>query len=514
VYPSLKLRRFSAWAALVAGFALIIAVCYLALNWPFTQAQVAKALQDRFARQVEIRGFHPTYFPPGCVVDGVSFLHRKRKDLPPLITVQSLRIRGSYAGLLRIHKSVPEIQLIGLQVNVPPKTRDGKGGAQTLMPLTNSTSGKQLGIDELAAENAVLEFLPGATGKQPFKLQIHRLRLERVGEDGSIPFHAALQNTEPPGEIVSDGKIGPWNEEDPGGTPVSGSYTYENVNLGVFEGIAGTLSSRGTFSGELARIDTEGQTDVPNLRFSSGGGHSVHLVSKYKAEVDASNGNTLLKDIQSTFRRTNVVVTGSVSGHPGHGKSPILQVHIPSGRVEDLLYLIDNDPTPSMTGAIGLHGKVELPPGPAGFLTRLRIDGNIGVVGGRFANPLVQTPVNRLSKSAQGETRKEEEVDPSTALSNLKGNITVRNGIATLSNVSFAASGTLAEIEGTYNLLNKAIDLRGILHTTGKLSDTTSGFKAFVLRGLSPFLKKKSVTVVHFTIKGTTADPVFALDLL
>jgi hypothetical protein len=57
-------------------------------------------------------------------------------------------------------------------------------------------------------------------------------------------------------------KIGPWDDGDPGSTPVSGSYTYARVNLGVFDGIAGTLSSWGTFSGELARIDTEGQTET------------------------------------------------------------------------------------------------------------------------------------------------------------------------------------------------------------------------------------------------------------
>jgi hypothetical protein len=86
--------------------------------------------------------------------------------------------------------------------------------------------------------------------------------------------------------------------------------------------------------------------------------------------------------------------------------------------------------------------------------------------------------------------------------------------LATLSKVSFVAPGTFAEIAGTYNLLNKTIDLRGVLHTQGKLSDTTSGFKAIVLKGLSPFLKKKSITVVRFTIKGTSAHLVFALDPL
>ena len=72
---------------------------------------------------------------------------------------------------------------------------------------------------------------------------------------------------------------------------------------------------------------------------------------------------------------------------------------------------------------------------------------------------------------------------------------------------------TLAEIEGTYNLVDKKLNLRGVLHTSGKLADTTSGFKSVVIKALGPFLKKKSITVVPFAITGTPSDPSFALDL-
>jgi hypothetical protein len=79
--------------------------------------------------------------------------------------------------------------------------------------------------------------------------------------------------------------------------------------------------------------------------------------------------------------------------------------------------------------------------------------------------------------------------------------------------VSFTEPGTLAEIEGTYNLLDSGVKLRGVLHTSGKLADTTAGFKSFVLKALNPFIKKKNVTVVPFEINGTSSNPVFSLDL-
>src|ERR1017187_2594748 len=111
------------WYLIIGASLMVIAtivVIVLACKWPFTQKAVTKALQDRFARTVQIRSFRKTYFPPGCVAEDVSFLHRKRKDLPPLITVQTLTIRGSYYGLLRIHKRVDEVEVKGLRVTIPP----------------------------------------------------------------------------------------------------------------------------------------------------------------------------------------------------------------------------------------------------------------------------------------------------------------------------------------------------------------------------------------------------------
>ena len=45
----------------IAGIVLIV----LAWNWPYTQQAVTKALQDRFARTVQIRSFRKTYRSTG-----------------------------------------------------------------------------------------------------------------------------------------------------------------------------------------------------------------------------------------------------------------------------------------------------------------------------------------------------------------------------------------------------------------------------------------------------------------
>jgi hypothetical protein len=491
----------------IAGIGLIV----LVRNRPFTQKAVTTALEDRFARAVQIKSFRKTYLPPGCVAEGISFFHRQRQDLPPLITVQTLIIRGSYNGLFRIHKSVDEVQVKGLHVLIAPP--DPSGQTNNVIPLTTSTSGYSVTIGEITVDGALLEFMPRQPEREPFKLQIHRLTLDHVGEGVSIPYHVALSNTVPPGEIQADGAIGPWNESDPGSTSVSGSYTYEHVNLGVFEGISGTLSSHGKFSGTIGHIDANGETDVPDFRVS-GSSHTVHMTSKYQAVVNGTNGDTYLHNVDSHFQRTTLTSSGSVIGVPGQqGKTVWLEMSVNGGRIEDLLRLFTEEIRPSMTGSIDLHAKVQVPPGPPGFLRKLDLAAGFGIGSGRFTDPEIQQPVNTLTQSARGENKKQETEDPETVLSSLKGQVSMKNGVATLSDVSFRAPGTLAQLEGTYNLVDQKVDLHGVLNTYGKLSDNTSGFKALVLKAVGPFLKKKSVTVVPFKITGTSSNPSFALDL-
>ena len=487
----------------IAGIVLIV----LASNWPFTQHAVTKMLQDRFAGPSRSTASAPTF--AGCGL-GVSFLHRKHKDLPPLITVQTLIIRGSYNGLFRIHKRVDEVQVKGLHVLIPPPGPSGQ--PHSVMPLTTSTSGASVTIGEITTDGALLEFMPRQPDQEPFKLQVHRLTLDQVVESGVIRYHAALLNTEPPGEIRSEGEIGPWNEDDPGRTPVTGSYTYEHANLAVFEGISGTLSSQGKFSGTIGHINANGETDVPDFRVS-GSSHTVHLISKFRAVVDGTNGDTYLQNVDSHFQRTTLTTNGSVAGHTGqHGKTARLEMAVNGGRIEDLLFLFTDEKRPSMTGSINLRANVQVPPGPPGFLRKLDLAGNCGIASGRFTNPNVQQPVNALTESARGENEKQQAEDPETVLSKFTGRVSMKNGIATLSNVSFSAPGTRAQLRGTYNLVDRKVDLHGILHTDGKLSDTTSGFKELVLKAVGPFLKQKSVTVVPFSITGTSPDPSFALD--
>ena len=486
---------------------IAIGAVVLVRNWPFTQAAVTKTLENRFERQVVIHSFRQTFFPPGCIAEQVSFLHRKRKDLPPLITASKLTVTGSYSGLLR--QRIDKVDVIGLHVTVPPSE---PGVTNPVMPLTDAKAGNSIGIDKVVANDAVLEFLPGKPGSEPFKLDIQKLVLDHVAESKPSSYHAVLRNTVPPGLVNAMGKFGPWNSTDPGATPMSGSYSFDNGNLAAFHGVSGVLSAKGSFNGAIRQAETMGTVDVRGFHID-GSSHTAQLSAGFQAGVDAQNGNVSLESVKSHFHRTTLESKGEVATKPGEkGKTVELELNVGAGRVEDLLLFFTSQKQASMTGAVKIAAKVQVSPGP-GFLQKVRLTGDFGVNGGRFTNPQVQTPLNDVSKSAQGEKKAQEQEDPRTILSNLRGHVEARDGIATLTGVAFEMPGGRAQLEGTFNLLSEAVDIRGLLETQGKLADATSGFKALILKVATPFMKKNRVTSVPFAIKGTASNPQFGLDL-
>src|ERR1700755_565081 len=144
--------RLIRWLAIViasVGAVFAIAIVVLVLNWPFTKQALLDIMQERSVRTVTIDRFHVTYFPPGCVAEGISFLHRKHKDKPPLITISRLEVRGSYGNMLSIHKRLSSVRIYGMHVTVPPS--DPNGGPNPVMPLTQGPSGGSVIIGTVVA---------------------------------------------------------------------------------------------------------------------------------------------------------------------------------------------------------------------------------------------------------------------------------------------------------------------------------------------------------------------------
>jgi hypothetical protein len=492
----------------VAGGAAVMLTVY----WPFTRQSIIDALQEQSDRSVEITGFQRTYFPPGCIAEDIRFLHRVHKNKPPLITIRKLIIRGSYLGLFMSPTRIDEARAIGLHITVPPRQPDGQ--RPEVFPLTARPSGKSVLISRIIADQALLEMQSADPRDQAYIVQIHQLSFAHVGSKDQFSFRTALSISKPPGEIRAEGNFGPWDENDPGRTATNGTYTYTNANLGVFEKLAGILSSKGKFHGTLSHLETDGETDLPNLRIDDAS-HTIPLTTKFHAIVNATNGDTYLESVQAHFWQTNGFIVGKVAGQEGDkGKTAVFDITSSNGRIDDLFRMFVLAKQPPFFGSVDLRAHAEIPPGPEPFLKKLKMQGDFGVQSGRFHNAGTQSSINHLAESARGESKKQQDEDPDTVLSNLAGHAEVRDGVANFTTLSFHIPGAFAQLHGTFGLISKKVDLHGKLQTTGAPADATSGFKSLLLKVITPFLKKKpAVTVVPFKITGTYDHVSVGLDL-
>ncbi len=480
----------------------LAAICVLALLcirfWPFGEQSVIQDLQEASDRGVRVRTFHETYFPyPGCILEGVTFA-RAHYSGKPLITIDRLTIRGTYFGMLSLH--VDGITAEGMHIVIPP--------FGTAEPIQTKRS--RIAIDEIDANGTIVEFESRDPDKPPLRFDIHEATLRDVSWNGPLNYRVTLRNPEPPGEVSATGKFGVWNEDDPAQTPVSGEYKFDHADLSVFHGIAGTLSSSGRFDGKLGHIDIVGTTNTPDFEVTSGG-HPVPLTAEFTAWVDATHGDTFVKHVDAHLRKTHIVASGGIAkSADGKGKTALLDLSASGGRIEDLVGLfVKKEPAP-MSGPVTMRVKVEIPSGDEPFLKKIGMRGAFGIGGGEFSEA-TQQGINKLSAGARGE---KDTSDPATVLTDLTGQVIVENGRAKFPELTFGVPGATARLRGSFGLVNYKIDLRGQLWVDTKLSNTTSGTKAVLLKMMDPlFKKRKKGEILPVRISGTYQKPTFGLDL-
>jgi len=85
-----------------------------------------------------------------------------------------------------------------------------------------------------------------------------------------------------------------------------------------------------------------------------------------------------------------------------------------------------------MSGMVSFNAKVSLPPGQKPFLKKVELQGDFGIDAGSFTKSDTQLGVNSLSQGALGNKnhKAEDDSDPRNVLSDLKGHVSLKNGIA------------------------------------------------------------------------------------
>lgn len=479
----------------VAAFICLAAIFYVKF-WPFSQEAILQDLHEATDSTVTAQSYHPTYFPPGCVLYGLEFHHGSRHF--KLIEVQKLRVRGSYLGILRRH--VPRIEADGAHVFVPAF---GTGEAF-------HTQHSNITVDELIANGSFVEFEPKLRNQGPLRFDVHEATFRDIRWDRALRYHLKLHNPNPPGEISADGKFGPSAAGHVEDTPFSGAYTFEHANLAVYGGVSGMLSSKGSFDGVLKQLNVRGTTETPDFHVKSSH-NKFNLTTKFDAYVNGQNGDTFLRSVEAHFGHTTLSAQGSVARTQGQkGKVTRVRMTAHGGRIEDILGLFTTDRSP-MAGETSLRADVEIPAGNQPFLNKVSLEGAFGIDEGSFTKPETQKNVNELSAGARGQNKD----DPATVMTDLKGSVKLEDGTAHFSEISFGIPGAHARLHGTYSIIEPyRINLHGHMRVETKISKTTSGMKSFVLKIIDPiFKKKKKGEIVPVHVLGTFEKPNFGLDL-
>jgi hypothetical protein len=497
-------------AVLWTGAVALVAVGVLLIASPWLSRRVRtyleESLQKDFASELKLQRLNVRLFPSVRIDgEGLVLRYKGRTDLPPLITIRRFSGVASLAGLLRSPVHIRQMRVEGLQIQVPPR------GQRSREESKSGTQKPDFVIDEMVADGTKLTMIPKSDLKVPLEWDILRLTLYGAGPSTSMSFRATLTNGKPPGQIESSGKFGPWQKEEPGNTAVSGTYTFQNADLSVFRGISGKLSSEGNYYGVLDRIQVEGHTDTPDFAVKVSG-NPVHLTTQFQAVVDGTDGNTWLQPVNAQFGHSSVTARGGVEGIKGvPGKTISLDVTAPEGHLEDMLLLGVKGKQPAMSGRISFHTKLVIPPGDVDIANKLKLDGSFIVGAARFSKLNVQEKVNQLSHRGSGDPQ---ESATDTVASDFSGHFTLDDGLMTFKNLSFRVPGVSVALNGNYGLLGQQMEFRGSARLDAKLSQTTTGFKSFLLKAVDPFFEKKNAgAVLPIKIGGTRDNPSFGLDL-
>ena len=473
-----------------------------------TREWVVRELQQRFNSEVELEQLHVNLLPQmGVDGEGLSIRYHNRRDLPPMFHVQKFSFNLGFLGILHAPRHIAGIYVENMTITIPPRgeKKEPKRPSPEKKPIPSVI------VDEIVCNDTDLVIVPKKEGKEPLDFDIHDLVLKSVGVDKPFDFHGNLTNAKPQGEIATVGTFGPWDADEPGDTPVTGSYKFTDADLGPFPGIAGTLSSTGDYRGQLNEIEVEGKTDTPNFSLDPVG-RPVPLHTDFSATVNGTDGDTYLHPVRATLGSSLIIAEGSVVRVPEkQGHIITLNVSAPDARIQDMLSLAVNSDKPFMTGPTKIRAKLLLPPGKQKVLQKMILDGQVGVEDAKWSSPEIRDKLASLSRHAEGQPKNQ---DAGSSVSDLRGDFRLEKGVIRFRKLNFAVPGAQLNLQGIYDIGESKLDFNGHLRLQAKLSQTVTGKKSFFLKAVDPFFSKEGAgTLLPITITGTRNEPTLGVSV-
>jgi hypothetical protein len=504
---------------------------------PYIRARIVESLESRFHARVELDSFHMSLLHglqaqgrglriwPPAQVEGVT-VTPAADTTDPLIRLDQFSFRAP----LHFQPGKPfhifVVQLNGLDIHVPPKSHfhrpsDASPHSSAVAPLIS------FALDKIECTSAHFVLETDKPGKLPLDFAIARFTLTGNGggaiRAGSVMrFEAELTNPRPVGLIHSAGTIGPWQNSDPGETPVQGSYQFDHADLASFKGIAGILASIGTYQGTLRDLTVDGDTDTPDFRLTHFG-NTMPLHTHFHAKVDGTNGDTWLEPVDATLGRSHFTAQGQVvrviapnpaTGQPtSKGHDIALNINIDNARIEDFLHLTSRTSTPLLTGALVLKAALHIPPGHMPVHQRLTLKGAFNLDQVRFTSAKIQDKITDLSLRGQGRPKEVKAADPNATRSTMQSNFQMAGGVISLPALTYTVPGATIQLKGSYGVEGGALNFAGSAKLNATVSQMVGGVLGVFLKPADRFFKKDGAgTEIPIRISGTRQDPKFAVE--
>lgn len=503
---------------------------------PTIRAQAIEYLQDRFDSEVQLQRLDVSlprfsawklWRDKGkgsiAMVEGTGLVikPRARPELPPLFAIQKFHFDIDLGILSVVEKHVPNVELDGVVVNIPPKgQRDhirmskpgdpGTANAAPEPPKKEDKSGKSdVIIDHLTMRNSRITIIPKRADRKPLDFTIQDLKMTSAGAHQAMNYEAKLRNPKPDGWIDSKGQFGPFNADEPGDSPLNGKYVFKDANLGVFKPIAGILQSTGQFEGTLDTITAKGEARVPDFRLTRSG-NPVSLQTTFECLVDGTNGNTILKPVRARLGTSSFTTSGGIVKHEkDRRRSMKLKVDVPKGEISDFLRLaMKGDPI--LKGPVTLKFDLDLPPFEGKVKERLILDGTFHLDQARFLQDKVADKVEELS--ARGQGKPGQDILGET-FSQMRGSFHMEDQAIQFRELMFSVPGAKVDLVGGYDMGGDMLDFHGSLALDAKVSQTLTGWKRWAAKPLDPFFAKNGAgTFLRIQVVGPAKQPSFGLD--
>jgi hypothetical protein len=512
-------KRRRVWTWIVAS--LLIAVVVLAVigevvvhrAGPILKGRVIETLSTRFNSRVELDDLNVSLVK-GLEVSGNGLRIFPEDEVvaagatEPLIALGHFSFHANLKGLFVKPMHVGTVHVTGMAIHIPPREMRAQA------PKGQRHIGRiKIVVDRIECEDSTLVIGTLKPNKDPLEFDMSRIVMRDVGPTRPWDYDATLVNATPKGDIHAVGTFGPWNNDSPGDSTVTGHYTFDHADLNTIKGISGILSSVGEFTGQLNNIVVDGTTETPDFSLDTAN-HAMPLHTKFHAVVDGTNGDTYLQPVEARLGESDFTCSGAVINVKGKGHIIDLDVTVPNGRIQDFLQLGVKTTPVVMTGRLGMKTKLHIPPGKESVTRKIGLKGGFTLRQIHFTNPEVEDKVDMLSLRAQGDP-KQAKPGAEDVHSQMVGQFVLGGGKLTFSKLDYTLPGATVALTGEYSLDGDQFEFAGKMRTDAKVSQmVASKWKSILLKPVDPFFKKDGAGAeIPVKISGTKSAPKFGLDL-